>query len=168
MNSEIKVPFARKIPVTAQISDQSGPTGLRTALWHARGWIFLLASVAILLTVLWWNWRRGWEELESNLGDKSIVVPEAQVPANVMEKLLIHRVDPEYPAAARPENLQGIIVLHVVVGSDGTVVNSRALNGPDVLAQSAVDALRWWRFEPYRVDGRPVVVETTVAVEFKP
>jgi outer membrane biosynthesis protein TonB len=29
-------------------------------------------------------------------------------------------------------------------------------------------ALRWWRFEPYRVDGRPIVVETTVAVEFKP
>jgi len=36
------------------------------------------------------------------------------------------------------------------------------------LAQSATEALRWWRFEPYRVDGQPLVAETTVAVEFKP
>jgi protein TonB len=41
-------------------------------------------------------------------------------------------------------------------------------NGPEVLAQAAMDALRWWRFKPYQVDGQPVVVETTVAVEFKP
>jgi len=37
-----------------------------------------------------------------------------------------------------------------------------------VLAKAAIEALRWWRFEPYLVDGKPVVVETTVAVEFKP
>jgi protein TonB len=54
------------------------------------------------------------------------------------------------------------------VGRDGSVVNVKALNGPEILGQAAVDALRWWRFEPYRVDGKPVVVETTVAVEFRP
>lgn len=43
-----------------------------------------------------------------------------------------------------------------------------ALNGPDVLSQAAIDAMRWWRFEPYRLDGKPVVVKTTVAMEFKP
>jgi protein TonB len=85
-----------------------------------------------------------------------------------MEKLVIHRVDPDYPAAARPSNLRGVIVLDVVVGSDGSVVETHALNGPDVLAQAAIDALKWWRFEPYRVNGQPVVAETTVAVEFKP
>jgi len=85
-----------------------------------------------------------------------------------MEKLVTHRVDPDYPAAARPEKLQGVIVLDVVVGRDGKVVAVHALNGPEILAQSATDALRWWRFEPYRVNGEPVVAETTVAVEFKP
>jgi outer membrane biosynthesis protein TonB len=44
----------------------------------------------------------------------------------------------------------------------------RALNGPEVLAQAATEALRWWRFEPYRVDGKAMVVETKVAMEFKP
>jgi protein TonB len=81
--------------------------------------------------------------------------------------LLVHKVDPEYPAAARQEKLQGVIVLEVVVGRDGTVLETRALNGPDVLAQAAMEALRWWKFEPYSVQGKPAVVETTVAVEFK-
>jgi protein TonB len=44
----------------------------------------------------------------------------------------------------------------------------KPLNGPEVLARSAMDALRWWKFEPYNVNGQPIVVETTVAVEFKP
>jgi TonB family protein len=135
---------------------------------HGRGWIFLLVSAAILLAVLWWHWNRGWADLESGLKKSQGPRPQAHVPADVMEKLVTHRVDPDYPEAARPANLQGVIVLDVVVGRDGSVVDMRALNGPDVLAQAAMDALRWWRFEPYRVDGRPVVVETTVAVEFKP
>jgi len=59
-------------------------------------------------------------------------------------------------------------VLDVIVGRDGSVLDEHALNGPEILAQSAMDVLRWWRFKPYRVDGPAVVVETTVAVEFKP
>jgi protein TonB len=125
-----------------------------------------------MLAVLWWRWNRGWEDLESSLRKNETSVeplrPQAHVPADVMEKLVRHRVDPEYPAAARPAKLQGVVVLDVVVGRDGSVVDVHALNGPEVLSRAAMDALRWWRFEPYRVEGRPVVVETTVAVEFKP
>lgn len=139
---------------------------------RGRGWIFLLLSAAILLALLWWRWNRGWEDLESGLrkNDKTVELqrPQTNVPANVMERLVRHRVDPDYPEAARPAKLQGVIMLDVVVGRDGSVVDVRALNGPEVLARAAMDALRWWRFEPYRVEGQPVVVETTVAVEFKP
>jgi protein TonB len=136
---------------------------------RGRGRIFLLISAAILLGVLWWHWNRGWEDLESGLAKKAQQPqPQAHVPAEVMEKLVTHRVDPEYPEAARPANLRGVIVLDVVVGRDGSVLDMHALNGPEVLAQAAMDALRWWRFKPYRVDGQPAEVETTVAVEFKP
>lgn len=77
-------------------------------------------------------------------------------------------MDPDYPLQARQANLQGVIELDVIVGRDGSVVDVRALNGPEVLAQAAMDAMRWWRFEPYRIDGKPVPVQTTVAMEFKP
>jgi TonB family protein len=134
-----------------------------------RGWIFLASSVAILLAVLWWRWNSVWGDLEQGLHTETTTAqPQIHVRAEEMEKLVTHRVDPDYPAGARLANLQGVIVLDVVVGRDGSVAGVHALNGPDVLAQSAVDALRWWRFEPYRVNGQPIAVETTVAVEFKP
>ncbi len=138
---------------------------------RSRAWIFLL-SVAILPAGLWWRWHRGWRDLESNLQKNETLVeaqrPQVHVPAEVMEKLVTHRVDPEYPAAGRGAKLQGVIALDLVVGRDGSVVDIHALNGPDILAKAAMEALRWWRFEPYLVDGKPVVVNTTVAVEFKP
>ncbi|MCU1299750.1 MAG: outer rane transport energization protein TonB [Candidatus Sulfotelmatobacter sp.] len=139
---------------------------------RSRTWIVLLVSAGILLAILCWRWNRGWKDLESTIpkDDKKVEVelPQAHVPADVMQKLVIHRVDPDYPAAARPAKLKAVIALDVVVGRDGSVVEIHPLNGPDVLARAAMEALRWWRFEPYRVDGKPVAVETTVAVEFKP
>jgi TonB family protein len=144
--------------------------GRRREKWLALMWITLLVLLAIVAGALWWRWHRAWEELESGLqGEQTPVAekPQAQVPAEVMEKLLIHRVEPLYPAEARRANLQGIIALDIVVGRDGSVVSMRALNGPDALARAAMDALRWWKFEPYRVNGEPVAVETTVAVEFR-
>lgn len=150
-------------------SGGSGGAGPPTGRRFGRGWVFLLGSIVILVAVLWWRWNRGWEDLESDLRtNETVAQPQARVPAEVMEKLVTHRVDPDYPAAARPGKLQGVIVLDVIVGRDGRVVEVRALNGPEILAQSATEALRWWRFEPYRVDGEPLVAETTVAVEFKP
>ncbi len=147
----------------------SGAAGPRSRKAGGSRWIFALLSAAILLAGLWWwRWNRGWENLESGLENEAASRPEAQVSSDVMQKLIRHRVDPDYPAAARPGNLHGVIVLDVVVGRDGSVVNAHALNGPEILAQAAIDALRWWRFEPYRVNGQPVVAETTVAVEFKP
>jgi TonB family protein len=139
---------------------------------RGREWIFLVLSAAVLLAVVWWHWNRGWEEVESGLAKNEKTIepqkPQTHVPADVMEKLVIHRVDPDYPEAARSAKLQGVIALDVVVGRDGSVLNMRPLNGPEVLGQAAMDALRWWRFKPYLVDGQSVVVETTVAVEFKP
>jgi len=133
-------------------------------------WIVFLTFMAIALAVFWWRWSRGWDDLESGLKNSetaSAEKPQAQVPTEVMQKLLVHKVEPTYPAEARKENLQGIIALDIVVGREGSVVSMRALNGPEVLARAAMDALRWWKFEPYRVNGEPAVVETTVAVEFK-
>ena len=135
-----------------------------------RAWILLLLSLAVVVAAGWWRWNRGWEELESDQdrSEQKKVQPQAHVPAEVMQRLVIHRVDPDYPAAARLEKLQGIIVLDVIVDRDGSVADVHTKNGPEILARAATDALHWWRFEPYRLNGQPVAVETTVAVEFKP
>lgn len=135
----------------------------------ALGLAILLALLLTAASLFWWRWSRGWEELEAGLKARELSSAEkpVTVPAEAMQKLLVHRVEPVYPAQARRENLQGIIALDIVVGREGSVVSMHPLNGPDVLARAAMDALRWWKFEPYRVNGQPQLVETTVAVEFK-
>jgi TonB family protein len=133
-------------------------------------WTTILVLLVILGGVFWWKWNRGWEELESGLGRADITStdkPQAQVPADVMQKLIIHRVEPVYPPEARKQGIQGVIAIEVVIGRDGSVLSMRPLNGPDVLARAAMEGLRWWKFEPYRISGEPAVVETTLAVEFK-
>jgi TonB family protein len=132
--------------------------------WLLAGLLIVIAAVGF-----WW-WNHQWEVLEAGL-DTTVSAqtekPRAQVPAEAMQRLLVHRVEPVYPTEARQQNLQGVIALSIVVGRDGSVLSMHALNGPDVLARAAMDALRWWKFEPYRLNGEPATVETTVAVEFK-
>ena len=139
-----------------------------------RNWLAWVASLLVLAAigagVFWWRWNQGWADLEAGLKNEataSAEKPQAQVPAEVMQKLLVHRVEPVYPAQARQARLEGVIALDIIVGRDGSIISMKALNGPEVLARAAMDALRWWKFEPYRVNGDPAVVETTVAVEFK-
>jgi|SRR5579864_7669087 len=137
---------------------------------HGKWWLVVFVMIALGAAALWWRWDRGWKELESRLKDSEITGADktpVQVPAEVMQKLLVHRVEPVYPPEARNGELQGIIALDIVVGRDGSVLSMKPLNGPDMLAKAAMDALRWWKFEPYRVNGEPAAVETTVAVEFK-
>jgi TonB family protein len=177
--AEAEVSASSISAVAKKGADASGGSGLaaggsaprkprKMRIWV--GWVIFLVFVAIVVAVFWWRWNREWEELETGMKNAEVASaekPQAQVPAEVMEKLLIHRVEPTYPAEARRANLQGIIALDIVVGRDGSVVSMHALNGPEVLARAATDALRWWKFEPYRVNGEPAVVATTVAVEFK-
>lgn len=137
---------------------------------YLRPSLIVLLVMMVGAAVFAWRWNRGWQELESGLRASETAAadkPSVQVPTEVMERLLVHRVEPAYPPEARKQNLQGIIALDIIVGRDGSVVSVRPLNGPDVLARAAIDALRWWTFEPYRVNGEPAVVETTLALEFK-
>ena len=169
--TSIPVPaMATKNADTGGKSLGTGGPGGQKKKPRGMGWTIFLLFAAIAVAVFWWKWNRAWEELESGLKTEqtaSTEKPQAQVSAEVMEKLLIHRVEPTYPPEARQARLEGTIALDVVVGRDGSVVSMHPLNGPDVLARAAMDALRWWKFQPYRVNGEPVVVETTLAVEFK-
>ena len=56
-----------------------------------------VAGAAVLLFLLtWWQWQRGWRELELEAQGRSMEskIPRMTLPPAVMEPLLIHRVDP--------------------------------------------------------------------------
>lgn len=80
-------------------------------------------------------------------------------------------VPPVYPAAARRLSVKGHVTLAIVVLPDGTVAER-----PRVLAahpagrgfeESAVDAVRRWRYNPAVREGKPVASDLTVGIDFK-
>ena len=158
----------REIPGPSTSTPGLGLPGKPQKKRRPKRWLVTALVLVIVAVVFWWKWNRGWAELESQRSENvSTEAARVQVPAEVMQKLLVHRVEPVYPADARKQHLQGVIAVNLIVGRDGSVESMRALNGPDLLAQAAMDALRWWKFEPYRVNGEAAVAETTLAVEFK-
>jgi len=83
-----------------------------------------------------------------------------------MQGLLLRQEDAKYPDGSPPA--PGIVLLDVVIASDGTVLEQRAVSGPERLVRAAMESVKDWRFQPYNVDGKPVEVETTLAVQFQP
>jgi protein TonB len=58
------------------------------------------------------------------------------------------------------------VVIQATISKAGAIENLRAVSGPTMLRQPAIDAVKTWRYKPYVLDGEPVEVETTVSVNF--
>jgi TonB family protein len=86
-----------------------------------------------------------------------------QVPAAYQEA-----PPPAYPAAAREQGLEGVVVLNVEVLATGRVgeVQVAVSSGARVLDETAVAAVRGWTFTPARQGGRAVDSLVEVPVRF--
>jgi protein TonB len=62
--------------------------------------------------------------------------------------------------------VQGVVILEVIIGSDGKVQDARVLRSIPLLDQAAVDAVRQWEFTPTLLNGSPVPLVMTVTVQF--
>jgi periplasmic protein TonB len=86
--------------------------------------------------------------------------------SHMMEGNLIHRVQPDYPALARQARIQGTVILRAIIDRDGRIGNLQLVSGHPMLVQSAIDAVRQWRYRPYVLNDQPVEVETQITVNF--
>jgi len=89
-----------------------------------------------------------------------------QVSQGVMAARLVHRVEPEYPLLAQEMRLTGTVELQARIGTDGTVQELEVVSGNPILARAAVTAVQQWRYQPTRLSGQPVEVETHITVTF--
>ncbi|MDE3137596.1 MAG: energy transducer TonB [Acidobacteriota bacterium] len=85
----------------------------------------------------------------------------------VMQAKVVHADPPKYPEEARKKNIQGVVTLDVVIGKKGEVESAKVTDGPKELAKAAINAVKHWRYEPTLLNGKPVEVETSVALGFK-
>jgi periplasmic protein TonB len=77
--------------------------------------------------------------------------------------------DPEYPRGARKGKLQGRVLLCVTVDAEGKVSDAVVVKTLTAeFDQSAVKAVRKWKFKPSIKDGKPVAVQINVVVDFRP
>jgi protein TonB len=97
---------------------------------------------------------------------KSAAPSRMSISAGVAGGLLIQKTSPVYPQIAREARVSGTVVIQATISKTGAIQNLRAVSGPTMLRQPALDAVKTWRYKPYMLDGEPVDVETTVSVTF--
>jgi protein TonB len=82
------------------------------------------------------------------------------------ETRLLSRTEPQYPAEAVAAHRAGNVVLEIQVAEDGSVSSIRTLSGDPLLAAAATEAVRNWRYQPYRLHDRPAQFQTDVTLSF--
>jgi TonB family protein len=99
--------------------------------------------------------------------DAAKTSPVQRVVRKAQELVPIKRSPPEYPMAARQQNITGTVLLRAIISTDGRVIDTKYVSGPSEFVRPSVDALKQWRFKPTLVDGNPVEVETVFEFNFK-
>jgi len=84
------------------------------------------------------------------------------------EPKVVHKVAPQYPEDAKKERVQGVVVLDAVIAEDGTIRETRVVQGEDArLIEAARTAVGQWRYEPVQdEDGKPLELIFTVTIRF--
>jgi protein TonB len=91
---------------------------------------------------------------------------KVSISSGIAVGLLIQRTPPVYPQMAKQARVSGTVVIQATISKGGTIENLHVVNGPAMLRQAALDAVKNWRYRPYLLSGQPVEVETTVNVTF--
>ena len=95
-------------------------------------------------------------------------LPQLGVPISqgISGGVLLHKVQPIYPAEARRMRVQGSVVIDAKITVKGQVEDLKLISGDPLLAAAAMDAVRRWRYTPYSLNGRPIDKETRITISF--
>jgi protein TonB len=88
------------------------------------------------------------------------------ISAGVADGMILRKTPPIYPKFAQEAHITGRVVLKATITKQGTIEGVQVLSGPKILAPSAVDAVKTWKYRPYMLDGQPVSVETNITIIF--
>jgi periplasmic protein TonB len=83
-------------------------------------------------------------------------------------KAVIKKVEPEYPAMARQIRLSGQVQVDVVIAETGAVEKVNVIKGNVLLSNSAVAALKKWKFTPFAgTANRPSKAIASLTFDFR-
>ncbi len=90
-----------------------------------------------------------------------------RISSGVSAGMLLAPIRPIYPNIARMARVEGTVVVEAIISRTGTIDSLHVVSGPVMLQQAALDAIRTARYQPYRLNGSPTEVQTTIAVNFR-
>jgi len=102
----------------------------------------------------------------------ALAPPKPAAPARIKQggevtaASIITQTRPAYPPLARQARIQGTVVLHAIIDKEGKVAQLEVVSGHPLLVQSAIEAVKQWRYKPTQLNGDPVEVDTTIQVTF--
>ncbi len=98
---------------------------------------------------LFWMIGILWASRAAPAQEKIIKVTESELRGAANQK-----IEPEYPAVARQIRLTGDVDLEVSIDNTGSVDKVTVLRGNTLLVGSSMQAIKRWKFVPFRVDGQ--------------
>jgi TonB family protein len=86
-----------------------------------------------------------------------LVLQSAFVSADDSRKI-VKQVAPVYSEIARRANITGTVKVEVTIAPNGAVTNTKLVGGHPLLAQSALEAVKNWKYEPAATESTTLVV----------
>lgn len=100
-------------------------------------------------------------------GHPLIPVPQrVRVSAAVEAALLLKKVPPQYPPEAKAKHIEGTVLLHAFIDTQGNVAHLELISGHPLLAPAAIEAVKQWKYKPYLLNNEAIEVETQIKVDF--
>jgi protein TonB len=92
--------------------------------------------------------------------------PDVELPSSDAQHL--HNPKPNYPRASRQRGEQGRVVVHVLIGTDGTAQKAeiKVSSGFERLDQAALTTVKAWRYVPGKRGGVPEAMWYLVPLNF--
>lgn len=72
------------------------------------------------------------------------------------------------PTLPKDQKISGLVMIRMKITTKGDVADPDVISGPKVLRPSALELVKTWKYEPYRLNGQPVEVSAVVSIIYRP
>jgi len=125
-------------------------------------WAWRSTCFVCLATLAWLSFAPAQDKSAGGDADETVY----DLGPDVTPPRVTKQVNPSYKTA-RGVRLQGSVTIGLVVSSQGIPREVRVIKGLDKdVDQSAVDAVRQWRFSPARKDDKAIAVRISLEIDF--
>jgi TonB family protein len=93
--------------------------------------------------------------------------PARVVTGGVLNGSALNLPAPLYPEAARRMRTSGMVEVEVVIDENGKVLSAKAVSGPAIFRENAVQAALHAKFTPSKLSGQPVKVTGKIVYNFR-